>query len=90
MARKKTYYRYTVEGWDSFPIDMLRYDCSFPAHPDAVSQMVYTQDALLRIKQRKSSKCFQVVLICDHREPTKERWASFGWMVTEVEKVVVA
>ena len=67
---------YTVKGPGSFPIDMLRYDTSFPAKETQSLQI--EADADMR----------EVDLI--HRgakgwKPTYDRWRSFGWNVLQVQ-----
>ena len=65
---------FMVEGQGRFPEDMLRYDCceflsDFDKH--------VANDSTERRR-------VQLVLTSSHvQEPTKLRWASFGWYVIE-------
>lgn len=74
-------YRYftTVVGTMSFPIDMLRYDRVTPA----------TQEDAAMISLSISTRDDYRVQVVGEREPTKERWRTFGWNVTEVRKETV-
>ncbi len=78
---KKLFIEYTVEGIGTFPVDMLRYDCSFPSRESDSHQIETTftgpsiapgPTRLMRMKPR------------DGWEPTKGRWESFGWSVVEI------
>lgn len=71
---RQYYHRYTVEGSGYFPLDMLRYDSSYPATSEAV-------DGLNGLQEQQRT----VELGCvNHKkwEPTVGRWNSFGWSVT--------
>lgn len=68
-------FKFTVEGSGSFPLDMLRYDCCWPATSGDVAQMT----AVTYNTKRK-------VELLSHREPTKERWKSFIWPVVDMRK----
>jgi len=72
--RRRTY---TVEGAGHFPVDMLRYDDSWPANSvDADS--IQNHPALLRR--------YSVQLETHNAHaPTVGRWNSFGWRVTVIE-----
>lgn len=66
--------RFTVEGSGTFPHDMLRYDWCVPAseHDSAVMgdhDSARRRVELTRLANDKKS------------EPTRGRWASFGWRV---------
>ena len=69
---------FTVTGRGSFPFDMLRWDQCYPQGPDDVAN--------LDVGQRREIK---LVHVGDRRhwEPTKDRWASFGWSVCRVNDV---
>jgi hypothetical protein len=62
---------FTVSGKGMFPTDMLRYDECFPRDPQSVMNI------------EPESRCHRPVHLGTHRYggPTKERWASFGWVV---------
>lgn len=66
---------YTVQGAGHFPLDMLRYDESFPQNSEDVGKI---DD---RIVQRS------VNLVHKGAEkdwwPTVERWESFGWRILQ-------
>lgn len=64
---------FTVIGKFSFPIDMLRYDCCYPADQESVIQIMNSQNI-------GTNNVFKVNLISD-RSPTKNRWSSFLWKV---------
>ncbi len=77
--------RYKVTGVGHFPLDMLRYDGSYPANGDAVGDISASHRegnlheeftiALVSHGLSKASKFF---------EP--DRWRSFGWIVTSSEQ----
>lgn len=74
----KYYQIFTVMGKaGTFPTDMLRYDCCFPANQDAsLFGKSFNPDAngliCVALKRYVSRK---------DQMPTSERWASFGWKV---------
>jgi hypothetical protein len=78
----KTRWRFSVEGPDPFPVDMLRYDACWPQGSDDVYEITASVDGARAHNPRRI-----VHLRSDLREPTEERWASFGWRVLGVEKV---
>ena len=61
---------FTVRGKGQFPFDMLRYDTCWPKFesPDV--------PALTRTDEERS------LTMQGLREPTEDRWRSFGWRVT--------
>lgn len=67
---------YTVESpnW-GFPVDMLRYDQSWPA----------TESDAIAIGDQRMIAGHSQVNLCHYGEkrwePTRGRWASFGWRV---------
>ena len=70
--------RYTVRGPGTFPVDMLRYDRSYP----------YTEADAGKIEQTLDSDGTPgPVIELEHRgddrnwSPTNARWRSFGWHV---------
>lgn len=69
--------RYTVRGRGSFPIDMLRYDCAFPA--TEVDAGIIERSFAPRGKMKTRTILLESAL---KREPTCERWLSFGWGVS--------
>jgi len=67
---------YAVQGRYSFPVDMLRYDQSFPATQEAVSAM-HASDTIPRVGFVR----VELQTIHKYREPalTTARWNSFAW-----------
>lgn len=71
--------RFKVEGTWPFPVDMLRYDCCFPA----------SQADVVRIEEMMVAPDYGKVTIeleaVHHSRwaPTSARWESFGWRVIE-------
>ena len=66
--------QFSVEGRGEFPLDMLRYDCCWPATGDDVANLDNWRDASRRVtfnSQKANGK------------PTDGRWASFGWSVVK-------
>lgn len=60
-------YSYVVEGSGPFPLDMLRYDESFPA-----SEL----DAGIILDRGRRE-----IMLRSYSEPQPARWSSFGWTV---------
>lgn len=76
-------YVYEVTGKGAVPVDMLRYDCAYPARGNDVSTLEESIAALFVPNTgRRKERTIQLV---SHREPTKDRWASFQWYVQWVE-----
>lgn len=73
---KLYYHRFTVEGSDHFPHDMLRYDTCWPSCSGDVDTMDFTEDGMNRLVTLTS---------VGHKDwkPTLRRWESFGWKVLE-------
>jgi hypothetical protein len=75
------YWEFDVEGVGAFPRDMLRYDACYPARPQDADKLfvdVRSREAFMNMRT--------VRLISQVKAPTDDRWASFGWVVTRVEK----
>ncbi len=76
-------HEYTVTGRGSFPVDMLRYDASYPkSTDDAVSiALQMTDDREVYGGMRTITLCHN----CDYRSwsPTEGRWDSFVWTVAD-------
>jgi hypothetical protein len=69
--------RYTVTpstGPMHFPIDMLRYDCSWPASSEDAAKI---QDNA----EKRAPRGVEITLSTHMGEPEKGRWQSFGWTV---------
>jgi hypothetical protein len=73
-ARPLRYYEYWVTGRGGFPVDMLRYDCAWPAGSDDAAKMAWGPGPGLRSFKLHS-----------YRPPTVDRWSSFGWSVSPEE-----
>ena len=76
--RPKAVYRYTVKGQGTFPFDMLRYDCAYPASSEAAAGLYPSifdgadnRHNVLSVELRS------------YFPPTVGRWQSFGWTVEE-------
>jgi hypothetical protein len=70
-------FEYQVTGRHRFPVDMLRYDGAYPKTGADVEVLESVGDW--------TYKETSVRLMSD-REPTYDRWSSFGWTVTYVAK----
>ena len=66
--------RFKVKGKSCFPIDMLRHDQCWPVDGDF--QVIATR-----------TNYEAEVVLCSHKRRliTPARWASFGWVVTEID-----
>ena len=65
---------YTVTGSGRFPVDMLRYDYSWIGNEDH------------RGPEQRSVEVFRhVSTMTDRHLPTVDRWASFGWNVSDIK-----
>ena len=75
-------YMFSVEGKGIFPVDMLRRERCFPATTLDAHNIAPDYDS--NLKERRT-----VVLIRPARArydaPEVKRWASFGWIVTEIK-----
>lgn len=76
IARPRYFYEYFVTGRGEFPVDMLRYDCCWPA---TGSDAALLDDQPVSID--KPSRENRSVRMHSYREPTIDRWSSFGWSV---------
>ena len=79
MAKIRAW-KYEVEGTGRFPIDMLRYDASWPTDKGVGTMLVDHEDDGY-LEQRR------VELVTESHEPTKLRWKSFGWPVVNCEEI---
>jgi hypothetical protein len=77
---------YTVTGQDRFPLDMLRYDASYPIDQESVSEMVASSQTVEIVERRKAAKLFKVNLRSRVGAPEVARWSSFGWRVATFRK----
>ena len=73
--RPKRMYSYWVTGKCPFPYDMLRYDAAWPAGNGSglTSERYMTHDERIATYS---------VQLRSYREPTVDRWRSFGWSVS--------
>ena len=74
-------FEYKVTGKGVFAFDMLRYDTAWPAFEVETPKLAphHPFDGV--------NKELRTITIRSDREPTNERWASFGWVVSELRKV---
>ena len=84
MARlTQHWHRIEVTGKGQFPIDMLRHDQCFPIF-ESDSEIIRNS---LAVRGRSIGP--QIIALGSWHpsrwEPTKDRWASFGWVVTHHE-----
>ena len=70
--------RFPVSGSGPFPYDMLRYDLCYPDGSDDASQL-----APHNVEQRQIT----LVRSAGTSLPAIDRWASFGWVVTNIEQL---
>lgn len=78
------FHHYTVEGSTPFPIDMLRYDHSYPANVAAST----TIDKLYNRLEGRHQLALSAVTDNKTWVPTTGRWRSFGWdVLPDVETV---
>lgn len=71
----KYYQTFKVSGGGCFPFDMLRYDSCWPNTQDDVDKMLSVGFRAVGMAHRVYSKDFG---------PTIDRWASFGWDVSNI------
>ena len=75
---------FTVWGTAPFPIDMLRYDCCWPATAAdslAIERSVVNRDSqsvVVRLMSRIHRR---------HWRPATDRWRTFGWRITDYSRV---
>ena len=72
---------FVVAGSGRFPVDMLRYDCCYPANGESaegiLSDGAYGGEGMREVR----------LISCMVTRPTAERWRSFGWVVTAQEDI---
>ena len=76
MPTKNKIITFTVQGTRPFPLDMLRYDCAWPKTQRDVNVI---QGEHLPLRPRTVT----LQSACGAGKPTVERWATYGWTVTE-------
>lgn len=77
-------YRFTVQGYGQFPLDMLRYDACWPDTGYDVAEIHASFDPKMRTERARAKTPFKVTLSSGIMTPTAERWASFLWKVVGV------
>lgn len=70
--------RFQVKGRYPFPLDMLRYDCCWPAETEDVGKL---DDLIDGVDLDPSRTRYITLGTAKPRAPTVERWQSFGWDV---------
>lgn len=72
-------FNFVVSGAGEFPFDMLRFDMCWPVTGHDVAMVTLTRETAGEFPGKRSVK-----MACVQRGgPTVDRWASFGWIVTE-------
>lgn len=78
MSRAKLHtVRFTVEGTGPLPLDMLRYDASYPATEHDSARAFddhFGRPRAVELEHRSERRDWT---------PTTARWQSFGWRVVE-------
>ena len=76
------YHTINVTGKGLFPLDMLRYDCAFPANPDSVSKMNYERAQFGSPPEARTIRLGAVTTnkACPF---TPDRWRTFGWVTSD-------
>lgn len=75
---------FTVWGTKPFPVDMLRYDCCWPA--TAADSMAIEQSIANRASQTVVVRLMSRIQR-RHWHPATDRWRSFGWRMTDYSRV---
>ena len=75
MKREVTYF--VVEGYGTFPHDMLRYDSAWPTDQESLDNM------MMKPSEPEHRQVRRVALGCANGapNPTESRWDSFFWKV---------
>lgn len=74
----QTFTNFKVAGETTFPFDMLRWDCCYPASEEAVREMTALSG------QRTVELCQDHDAAMDP-SIAKDRWASYGWPVVDTK-----
>lgn len=72
---------YHVVGRSYFPMDMLRYDRCWPIGPVSVINLAKLPTEFLKEERHRFFSELRIVQMNGIREPSVERWESFGWHV---------
>lgn len=81
MSRSPYYQQFTVEWHGRFPLDMLRYDCCFPASEEAVA-VIY--DTLVEPTVGKHTARIGRLVRRKGDMPCVDRWESFCARVCDI------
>lgn len=71
------FHRFRVTGTGPFPVDMLRYDCCWPADQDSAVYIAASIPNGLPEGFKHS------ITLTGCQRPTIARWHSFGWQIKE-------
>lgn len=86
MKEKIYLVTFTVQGKGTFPMDMLRHDCCWPADTHSAYALLTPEDRSNRANLRSVTLRRRVhansPVLAAPRAVTVDRWASFGWTAT--------
>lgn len=74
-------YTFSVAGAGHFPFDMLRYDECYPW--DTVDAMKLQYPVNWAGERKPIGETQREIKLVSNRCPTYDRWASFGWIITD-------
>ena len=74
--------RYSVKGNFRFPIDMLRYDESYPASERDAARIERLREP--QVTSNESEINLERIVGDPDQQPCNDRWKSFGWTVAEL------
>jgi len=80
MSREPQYVTYLVEGIGQFPLDMLRYDGSWPTSQEDVAKIHEN----LSGERPRRRELISLTTVSRLGSPETSRWESFMWRVVEV------
>jgi hypothetical protein len=78
-------YTYIVSGKWPFPLDMLRYDCAWPAGSEDASTIAMLSGVHRPSLEEVPVNNIHAVTLRSIQHPQIERWRSFSWDVQTVE-----
>lgn len=78
-------YRYQVTGMTGFPLGMLRYDRAWPTSQHDVSKIALALG--IPGNDKHKAGVFHGIGLNSFSMPTNERWDSFGWKVSQIERI---
>jgi hypothetical protein len=85
VMAKQYLYVFIVHGRQRFPVDMLRYDRATPHREQDSHQIIPATGC-----HSGGTIAGYDIELQSHRPPTEARWRSFGWEVTETQKITVS